>query len=266
LLTKNKNVFYVYLFFGIWFCLGLIPHLQLVPLDKTFATRWFYFSFVGLIGMLAAVLSSFKININQGRKIFLIFAIAIVYGIFAFTTIIRNTEWYNGVTLFEHETVKQKNVYELEYNYGFALMQEQEYDKAIKHFEKTMELVPNNTVALGNLCFSYLHASRLNDARKCYEHLLTLDKNATANYGPLILVYLLQDDAQDAKELAYKGLNQSPSDGLLWRALGLAAYKLNDIQLAQTAFEKSYELVPNDVAYYYLNQIKNKQQIQMREL
>jgi tetratricopeptide (TPR) repeat protein len=211
--------------------------------------------------MILSLLINVKV-VGENIKTILTVASIFVLILFAGITIQRNTNWYNGLTLFSHDIKGQENVYEIQYNYGYALMQAQQYDEAIVHFQKALSLFPHSPVVLGNLCYSYLHGNKLNLAKNCFINLLQKDSSA-GNYAPLILVYLLQDNPDEAKKTAQTALNKWPNDGLLWKGLGLTEYKLNDMKSAQSSFEKSYTLLPDKTTAYYLDQIKNGQPIEM---
>ena len=55
-LRKKHDLFKVYLFFVLWFILGLLPHIQILPLDGAVAPRWFYLPIVGLLGIIGIAL------------------------------------------------------------------------------------------------------------------------------------------------------------------------------------------------------------------
>ncbi len=261
---KQKTYLKIYIFFLIWFCLGMGFHLQILPLDKTIADRWFYFPFIGLLGIILSLVMNFEVVEERTKRILLAASIVVLI-LFAGITIQRNTQWYSGITLFSHDIKGQENVYEIQYNYGYALMEAQQYDEAIVHFQKALSLFPHSPVVLGNLCYSYLHGNKLDAAKNCFIK-LTQKENSAGNYAPLILVHLLQNNPEEAKKTAQSALNKWPYDGLLWKGLGLAEYKLNDMKSAQSSFEKSYTLLPDKTTAYYLDQIKNGKPIEMKEL
>lgn len=66
---KNHTLFIQYLFFSLWFFIGLGFHLQLFPLDQTVADRWFYFPGVGFLGMLGITMVVFSETIRKKENI-----------------------------------------------------------------------------------------------------------------------------------------------------------------------------------------------------
>src|SRR5258706_5472663 len=58
---KSRNFFIYFLFFSLWFYMGIGAHLQIIPLDEIVAKRWLYFPLVGLLGMLGCIVKCIKI-------------------------------------------------------------------------------------------------------------------------------------------------------------------------------------------------------------
>lgn len=152
-------------FFFIWFILGLIPHLQLVPLNMTVAERWFYFSGIGLLGMIGIFLSSIKQKIFQ--KAMVVIGLIILCFFFA-RTVIRGNDWRNGLILFSHDSQSVGNSFDLENNLGVVLFREGKYDQAKKHFENSIRLSPGWWVNWNNLGAVYEKANNLNKAKEFY--------------------------------------------------------------------------------------------------
>jgi len=164
--TKNK----IFGFFLIWFLVGLLPHLQIVPLNMTVAERWFYFPMVGLLGMMGSVMSN--INPPTGGQISkrwsYIIGLVIVC-LLSTRTIIRTFDWRNGLTLFSHDIKLSKNVFDLENNLGTELIRVGKVKEAKIYLENSVRLAPYWWVNWNNLGVIYEREGKINKAEECYQ-------------------------------------------------------------------------------------------------
>jgi hypothetical protein len=63
LFKKNKNLYKVFLFFSIWFFMGILFHSQLFfSLDVFVAARWLYLPLAGFLGVVGVILENYKIQ------------------------------------------------------------------------------------------------------------------------------------------------------------------------------------------------------------
>ncbi len=56
----NKHSLPIFFFFTAWFLVGVGTHLQFIPLDFTVADRYFYFTMIGLLGMIGVSFINLK--------------------------------------------------------------------------------------------------------------------------------------------------------------------------------------------------------------
>jgi len=259
---KKSDLAVAYLFFFIWFALGLLFHLQLIPLEMTVANRWFYFPFVGLLGMLAIGV----IEIPTYTKPVVHFAqicLCILILLLAVRTITRNTNWQNGVTLFAH-AIQDENNFDAENNYGAALSLEGDNQTAIKAFTESIALSPYEA-NLRNLGSAYLDAGYPKKAigyfskaylaqtyNMDYPHKRNLD-----TYQELALSSYLYGSASEARQIAINGLMDYPNTQSFYLIEALSEYKIGEKRLALNASEKAYELMPNQQTTYVYHQISN---------
>jgi len=61
-LKKKDKIF---AFFFLWFLVGLLPHLQIIPLNMTVAERWLYFPMIGLLGMMGSIIKISNIKYQK---------------------------------------------------------------------------------------------------------------------------------------------------------------------------------------------------------
>ncbi|MBI5122540.1 tetratricopeptide repeat protein [Candidatus Roizmanbacteria bacterium] len=176
LLQKKKIMARAFWFFFFWFCIGLLLHLQILPLDFTATTRWFYFPMVGLLGMLLIVFQNMKITNRIIKKSFIVILL-ILFLALAVRTMIRNTNWYSDITLFKHDLPFMENDASAQYNYGTALFNEGRYGEAVNHLNKATLLAPKNFQTWHILGIVYLHLNELDKAKICFTKEITLNKD-----------------------------------------------------------------------------------------
>lgn len=88
----KREMFGYFLFFGIWFGIGILFHSQIIPLDVPLAKRWMYFPMMGLLGATGILVEVYRQKIPTGK--YFLFALYGIY-VFFFTveTSMMNTYW-----------------------------------------------------------------------------------------------------------------------------------------------------------------------------
>lgn len=250
LFKKNKKFFLPFVFFTVWFILGIGMHSQIIPLEMTVADRWFYFSFVGLIGILGIVVQYYYELIEQNKKIFLIIAIFLI-SILSLRTIIRNSNWKDPIILYSHD-IKIEDNFDLENNLGAELKLVGNNSDAFSHFKKSVALFPHET-NLFNLGLSYQQKGDFKKAETYYFMALN-----SKSYGEVVyphrhneILYhllagiLLQHNVKKALEIVNLGLNDYPNSAQLWYDKAIFLIKLNNKKEALVAAKKAYFFLPN---------------------
>lgn len=262
---REKNSSSSYWFFFFWFCLGIGLHLQMLPLDKTVADRWFYFPMIGLLGMTAVALARIKIISSLKKKSLIIF-ILFIYTILGVRTMIRNNNWYSDLTLFSHDLPSMENIGDIHYNYAIALMSANRVDEAIAHYKRGIQLIPNSFMLWHNLGMAYLKKNNLEKAGINFTKAVNLKRDEGLPNRALVYTLILQAKYNEAIKVAKSALRLLPNDAYLWRLLGLAEHEMGNNTKAQEYFQKSISLHPDPVTKYYINQLEQNLSIEFREL
>ncbi|MFA6513113.1 MAG: tetratricopeptide repeat protein [Patescibacteria group bacterium] len=161
--TKNK----VFIFFFLWYLIGLLPHLQIIPLNMTVAERWLYFPMIGLLGMGGAMMTQLKIKSEKLRIITLSITIIIIL-IFSGRSFIRIMDWRNGLSLFSRD-IRHDSSFDLQNNMGVELFRVGEYTRAKKYFETSVKLAPYWWVNWNNLGVIYEREKNYQKAKEYYQ-------------------------------------------------------------------------------------------------
>lgn len=204
--TKSR----VFLFFFLWFLIGIFPYLQIFPLDMTVADRWFYFPIIGLLGLIGVM-----INMKPALSKYFISGLLVLAFLLSIRTVVRNRDWKNGLTLYSHDIIISRNSYDLENNLGVELYRVKRYREAKIHFERSTQLSPTWWINWNNLGVSY---EQLGDLKK-YEDCLkkSMDNGdyylAYENYVMILLKTGRIDEAR--KFLTEKALPMFPGNPVL---------------------------------------------------
>lgn len=266
----KKQYFRHYLFFFMWFTVGLLLLLQVFPLDMTVADRWFYFPIVGLLGMFGVSIQSIQPLNKYFKTSSYIIAITLLV-ILSIRTIIRNANFYDDITLYTHDSQVQDN-YEIEQNLGVNLYLKGDINGALNHLTKSVTLFPyeNNLYNIG-----YIHeqANDIPRAREYYEKALAYPhysninhKHAEKTYVSLAYILLFTEKPEKTELFIKESLNDYPNSSYLWMYLAVIEYKLQRQEEALVVVKKAKTLDPNNQQINYVyNQIVNNQQIEFKK-
>jgi Tfp pilus assembly protein PilF len=263
---KNKN-FKPFLFFAGWFVVGLLMHLQFFPLDATVADRWFYFPMAGLVGLLAVIYQNLLSTFTKNKMI-LFALVVVIISTLSLRTIIRNTNWTDPITLFNHD-IKISDNYNIEEALGVEYSQKGDTANAIKHFKRSVEFRPYE----GNLHnLGVIYAVNLGDINKAkvsfsaalnakdykitpgHRHVL----NTYVDYATVLIFY---DKNPKVIPFIVNALRDYPDAADLYVLLGVARYELGDKNGALDAMKMAYQGRTNTYLY---NSIKNNQSFKIK--
>ena len=251
LYKKNKNDFLGFLFFFLWFALGLGMLLQLVPLDMTVADRWFYFPMIGLLGVFGILFN----KITERRAVWIIAVIGI--SLLSFLTMVRNTQWIDAQTLYTHD-ITVSDDYNKEDGLAVELLNQGKFDAAQYHVEKAIALNPI-FANLNDLGVIYQHKGDYAHAKEYYEKAVNASPDTASPYLNLAALLVLHDNPASAVPILKNVLiKHYPKISRFWVLLALAKYKLGDYPSALDAANTAYALSENAQTIYVLNFIQNK--------
>ncbi len=254
---RSQDLFKMYIFFSIWFLLGLFLHLQLLPLDATVADRWFYFPIVGLIGMLGVFVSTFRMFSSR----WFLLAFIIIFLTLSVRTFMRSFDWRDESVLSFHDSKVSKNDYVLENIMGVDFLKKGMMKEAKYHIDKSIAAFPyyNNYTALGLI---YLNQGEYEKAKAAFLK--------TREFGDYYLAYedlggltLVMGDKEENLNFLKEAVIKFPQNGKLWLYLAILEYQSGNLKGAKEAISKAYIYGDSrEVANFY-NKIMNNQPLDL---
>lgn len=239
------------LFGLLWFLLGFGLISNIFPLDMTIAERWLYFPFVGFILLCAALLTNLPNKFSSWIALILLLTI-LPLGI---RTVVRNSNWHDGLTLFSHDINISKQSFDLENNLGVELFRAGKVEEAKPHFENSIRLQPKWYFAYNNLGAVYEREGNWQKALELYQKTLTLS-DYYLSYENIAGIMINHETPEKTREFTTQALKKLPNNPRLWIILTLSDYILHDQNEAVQAAQNAFELSPNDQTYYLYQQLK----------
>jgi tetratricopeptide (TPR) repeat protein len=243
LLYKKSFHYKTYLFFSLWFVLGWAAHWNIIPLEMTVAERWFYFASPGLLGIFGVMLIHVKI-IKRAKLLLVIFC-ALVLTALAIRTTIRNADWKDEITLYEHDLKTNHESYQLENQLANALLGQGQYDQAKPHILRSIQLAPRFWENWNNLGVYYESKNNIPRSINAFSTALANNPQYRMGYVNLANTLYHYHGAGDAKPVLTKALAHFPHDAVLLSLDAIAAYKLGDSQTALQEIQEAYAVTSN---------------------
>jgi len=222
-------------FFTVWLLLGLLMHIQIIPLDNTASEAWFYFPMVGLLGMIGVWVDTLQWRMPSWLGIG---AVVLVVAIFCVRTAVRGTNWGSVMTLASNDIKVSKEDYISEYMLSSALVNQGDLSEAMVHAERSINMFPS---ASG---YNYLgivsgQMHNYGDARQAFQTGLKYQR-LNALYENAAHTYVWDPNADtEGMALIHQGLHKYPRDFKLWLYLALLGYHKGDTPTAKTAIAQA---------------------------
>ncbi|MGH7204521.1 MAG: hypothetical protein ACREHC_08850 [Candidatus Levyibacteriota bacterium] len=260
-IRKHSKQTFITLFFLAWFCMGIIIHLQLVPLDATIADRWFYFPIVGLLALLGLGLESLiKKPFNHNKRITFISISLILLLLLSVRSIIRNTNWQNPITLYTHDIPLMQPNFSLENALAYEYFKAGDKNDAFYHAKKSVGIF-RNFVNLTNLGALYAQVGDYPTAKKFYAEATANNPRFYLASENMAVLLVKQGSKKEANNFLKKALVTFPKSPKLWLYMIVNAYQLGDKNGALEAAQQYYLLTRSAQSYAILQRLENNESL-----
>ena len=235
-----------YLIVGwLWFLGTLVPVIGLVQVGgQTMADRYFYVPSIGLFIALVFGLS----DITQSWRVAPSLTVGIAGGVLLVLAILTNAQiqlWRDSFTLFEHTLAITSPNPPIEYSLGFALRRSGRYDEAAAHFEKLLQIEPDDYYGLLNMGDVRSYQGRLPEAIEYYQAAIRSDPNGPNAHARLGQVFWQQNRIEAACDEMQRAAQLAPEDAEIRGNLGISLWRLGRVPEAIDQFQEALRLNPN---------------------
>lgn len=239
--AKNGHAFRILLFFVLWFGMGLLFYLQIVPLTMTVADRWMYMPVAGLIGIICVLAAEFLPK-RPGNLLVVVATGMCV--LLAVRSMVRTFDWQDNLTLFSHDTRVTPGNFSLENDIGAELLKRGQYGEAKRHLDASIALAPDWWLNWTNLGTYFNSTHDADGAIRSYETAIRNGKNTDAYvlYSLMLLNEPGKFSTQSALQILTDGISVHPKSAQLWGELAVTYYRLGKKNEASEAAMTAYRL------------------------
>jgi Flp pilus assembly protein TadD len=235
-----------YLIVGwLWFLGTLVPVIGLVQVSgQTMADRYFYIPSIGLFIALVFGLA----DIAQRRRVPPSLSAAIAAGVLLIVATLANVQihlWRDSFTLFPHTLAITPPNAAIEYCLGFALRRSGRYDEAAPHFEKLLQIQPDDYFGLLNMGDVRSYQSRLPEAIEYYQAAIRSHPEAPKAHVRLGETFSQQNRVEAAYDEMLRASQLAPEDAAIRYDLGVSLWRLGRIPEAINQFHEALQLNPD---------------------
>lgn len=211
------------LFGTAWFFIGLLPFMNIIPINAFVAEHWLYFPSIGFfiaVSVLFGRLMQFK-SIKLCIKSFIVVLVLMLSAL----TIKQNHIWGDPVLFYNYTLAYSPESSRLHTNLGIEYFNRGLFDKAESEYMESLRLDPDgkNTVYhLLNLAALYYHQGREDEAFDTYKKAITADPLVPVTYANLGDIYYRKGKYRDSASMFRKALEIAPDNAVYWNSLGNA--------------------------------------------
>ena len=243
-----------YLIVGwLWFLGTLVPVIGLVQVGgQTMADRYFYIPSIGLFIAIVFGLA----DIAERRRVAPWLCAAIANVALLVLATLTNAQihcWRDNFTLFEHALAVAPSSPAVEDSLGYALQKSGRLDEAAPHFEKALQMKPDDYMSLLYLGMTRFYQGRVPEAMEYAQRAIRSRPDSAKAHDLLGMALANQNRNEAALDEMRRAVELAPKDADIRNDLGLALARLGRMGEAIEEFHEALRLNPNDAAPVHNN-------------
>jgi len=231
--------------FGLlWFALGLVPVLNLLPVVVQLAERFVYFPSAGLALALGALVDALHARLGA-RAPYAVMVSGLAVASLLGLTVARNLSWRDDMTVATSQTECEPPDPNAYWNVGTAAARHRDWPVARAAFETLLTFDERRTKTLDNLAYVYLQLELPDLAETASRRSIAVDprdSSAWNNLGTSMIHRQLYAQAIEPLETA---LEIDPGHANAARNLGIARFGLGRYREAAASFERAAKANPD---------------------
>lgn len=196
----------------LWYLITLLPVIGLIQVgEQAMADRYTYIPLIGLFIVIAWGVPDL-LKENPFYRYFIPVAAGTALLFFVILTFQQTGVWKNSAVLFEHAIAVTEGNYVAHNNLGSYLMSHKRFGEAASHFEKVVQIKPDDEKFLNNLGLALFRQNRYDEAMTYYLRAIAINPRFADSYYNAADVCLFSGRENKALEYYRKALYLRPGE------------------------------------------------------
>jgi protein O-mannosyl-transferase len=243
-----------YLIVGWLWCMGtLVPVIGLIQVGaQTMADRYFYIPSIGLFIAIVFGLA----DIGERRRIAPWVGAAIANVVLVVLATLTNAQihlWTDSFTLFNHALKVTPPSVLIEDCLGQALYKSGQPDQAAEHFQKALQMRPDDDIALLTIGVIRFHQDRIAEATEYAQAAVRSQPDSPKAHNLLGMASAKQNQNEAALDEVRRASELAPRNAEIRNNFGLALARLGRMPEAIDQFREAVQLDPKNAAPAHAN-------------
>ena len=227
-----------------WYIGTMVPVIGLIKVGvQGYADRYTYIPLIGLFIMIAWQVPE-MVQSWKHKTIALSTSAVGMLCVFWVLTSFQIRQWENSITLFEHALKSTSENYVAHHNLGFSLAEKGNYNEAIVHYHKALQIFPGFVDSHNNLGFISIRQGNFQEAIFHYQNAIASNPDYVESYYFLANLYFKLNQIDNAIIFYTKALKVRPDYVEVMNNLGISLALIGKSDEAIALFKKATRIKP----------------------
>ena len=243
-ISKKYSVIYTFLL--LWFPIGLLPVLNIVPFGNYISVRYLYFPSIGIF----LLVSFFLKRWISSARLFLLFITTAVC-LLSILTISRNEEWKNEEQLWKSNIQNCPYSIKAYKNLGAFYEKNNRIKESLKIFNKLLTMNPADPVLNSNIGLLYNKSNQIDLALKYLLKAVSLDPKCEEAQNNLGVIYQNNGNYKEARKYFLNALKANSYYAPAYDNLGLMLRVTGNYEKAIEMHQNAIKCDPGIAVAYF---------------
>ena len=238
LYVRKKNALIA---FGLlWFVVGLIPVMNIYPVNAYMAEHWLYVPSMGMIVIVAWAIE----RLWQSQRTLAYGCVVICIGALTFLTIQQNFTWRDPAAFYQRIVDMNPTFLKAYNNLGKIYAESNRCEEAIPVFQKAIAIQPRFIKAYNNAAVCLAQLGQKEEAIRYYQQALNMDSDFVPTYNNVGVLFMENKNFDQARQYFSKAIALDPNEQKTHFNLGVLAEMQENYEEAAQHYQKALAINP----------------------